>query len=150
MKTKFRNYAWFQFMSVIALLTLMATIVLLAYAGAHIDKKITDDGFWGNAIVDTIKFVRQEVIGTMASIFIYITMSLWIITWIFGWMIFRTKNRNLMDSLFLMFLMIPIISNMFALFAQLSLKTKDYTPSTIDKKKIKEETEKLIKKEANK
>lgn len=150
MKTKFRIYAVFQFMSFVALSSLLVATILLVYQGAKTSVTVEDAEFWKQSIKDTLIFTSSTTQGVMASFFMYATLVLWSFTWIVGWMLLSIKQRNLFDSLFLLFLMLPVVSNLFALFAQMSLKETDYTSASIDKKEIKEETKKLIEEAAAK
>lgn len=144
MKSKFRIYAIFQVLSFIALLLLMIVAILLTYKQGQTGGDTT----LIESIISTLTFEKQEIIGVTSSLFMYITLILWIITWITGGTILSIKNRNMYDSLFLLFIMIPLLSNIFVFMAQISLKTQDYTLAAIDKKAIIKETEKILKAEA--
>ena len=48
----------------------------------------------------------------------------------------RFKNRNLFDQLFLIFILIPVFSNIFGLFSQLTNKKFEYTSASFNKSKI--------------
>ena len=60
------------------------------------------------------------------------------------------KQRTLFDSLFLVFTMRPLLSNIFAVFAQFVEKEFGYAEVKIDKKAIVQEQTRLIKIEISK
>lgn len=137
-KSKFRLYAIFQSLSLIALSLLFAAFACLVYQHQSGSASLEDVAFWRHAIKETLTFQSAERLYIFASIFAYSTIVLWVITWIAGFLIVKIEGRNLFDSLFIMFVFIPIVSNLFAFIAQLSLKTSDYTSEKIDKQELKE------------
>ena len=57
-------------------------------------------------------------------------------------MILKVKDRNFLDSLFLMFVMVPIISNVFALLAQTIFDGSKFTSAKLSNEiKEKEKTQ---------
>ena len=147
LRSKFKIYAIFQGLSLLAMGCLFAAFALLVYQEDHIDgKTIAETPYWQAAISNSLSFYESSRLDAfLASFLTYLTLILWMVTWITGLLVVKAKNRNLFDSLFLLFVMLPVISNLFAIMAQMTLKTKDYTSSTIDKAAIKLETEKILK-----
>lgn len=144
MKSKFRIYVLFQFMTFTALLLLCISAIVMMYEWNLTKISINVDISISNIISEILQFGRMQKVGILTSILFYFSFSLWISTWIIGLFILRFKKRNLHDSLFLLFVFLPLISNIIALIAQLSLKEQDYTSSFIDKVKIKEKVKKEI------
>lgn len=144
---KHRILALFQFFSTVGLV-----LLLLGYS--LISKKESPNDFneWIEKIGSALIFdeASKKAVGVFASLLIYISIGLWMVGNIFGWLMFRFKNRNLFDQLFLVFLLIPIFSNIFALFAQLSTKKIEHTSSDFDKEAIIKDQTRIINANLNK
>lgn len=137
-KPKNLNYkhvilALFQFFSLVG-------IIFLLFGYALISQKVDPQNIseWLEKIKNAFLFSTNSIksIGIFGSLFIYISLFLWIIANFCGLLITRFKNRNLFDQLFLIFMLIPVISNVFGLFSQLANKKFEYTSSSFDKAKI--------------
>lgn len=142
MRKKFRVYAFFQFSSFIALLIFAVSAILISLHAAD-----NSDMSLQVALIDSFAFGLDTTIGTLVSIFDYLTLMFWINAWVVGLMILAIKNRNLFDSIFLIFVFIPLLANILALAAQFTLKTYDYTEDTVNKKIVEAEQRKIIEKE---
>lgn len=136
MKTKFRTYAAFQFMTFIAMVSLMVSALLTMYDGNASGKEIDSKVFWGESLSNGFTFHSTTTLAFASSIFLYITISLWLISWIIGGMIMAAKQKNLFDNLFTYFFFIPLVANIFALIAQFSLNSTEYSDAKINKKEI--------------
>ncbi|MCK5866996.1 MAG: hypothetical protein KAG14_01215 [Mycoplasmataceae bacterium] len=144
MTFKIKIYAIFQFLSFISLLTLGIGIGVLIYQGQIDHQTFTSKKLWTVGLERTMIFSRATATGILSSIFAYLGITLWLVTWIIGVLVLRDKERNLFDSIFLLFVMIPLLANLLALIAQLSSRVAEYTSSTIDKKEIKKETQIIL------
>ena len=150
MKKKFRVYAFFQFSSFFALVVFALSVLLVSihsYEGI-----MTSDGQDHYLSLNTLlgeSFAGKlgGRMGALVSAFNYLTLIFWINSWVVGLMILRIKNRNLFDSIFLIFVFIPLLSNVLALAAQFTLKTYDYAEDNINKKIVEAEQKKIIEKE---
>lgn len=149
MKKKFRVYAFFQFSSFFALLVFALSILLVSI---HSYESMTS--FDENQTVYLNTLLGQSFMGklggkmgTLVSAFNYLTIIFWVNSWVVGLMILRIQNRNLFDSIFLIFVFIPLLSNVLALAAQFTLKTYDYTEDNINKKIVEAEQKRIIEKE---
>lgn len=141
---KHKVYALFQFssMAVWVFVAITISIFVGAYLNTEFDleKAIDVDG--------KEKIVNQTVhIGKLLSFqysstdthtlgfLIYFDAILLIINWGFGALIFRFKNRNLFDIMFLLFFVIPFLSNVIALFAQITkisaLREAEFNPDDV-------------------
>ncbi len=146
MKVKKQLYSIFQFLSFFALILLFSVVICIAYviveSGTHHSLRNAQE--WYNTFVVLLKYERLQSVGVIGSVLLYVSAGVYIASWVVGWMVFRIKNRNLFDSLFLLFLMIPVICNIFTLFAQIAQKELITTTSYVDKKHIEKETTRLI------
>ena len=145
MTFKQKNLALFQFISFLAIIVFAVGTVVLGYEMM----KNNLAGFWElkpwlTSLGDALVFNSLSPNAVVAGIFFYSSLGLALISWIFGWNLFRMKERNLYDSLFLLFIMIPVLSNIFALIAQLNTKKILFTSTKIDKQKIIDEETKEI------
>ena len=147
MKTKFRTYALFQFMTFIALLSLAIAAILAMYDGDQHKLSISSSSFWSTRLSANLKFESTTAIGTASSVFMYTTMGLWLSSWLMGGMIMAAKQKNLFDNLFTFFFFIPLISNMFALVAQFSLNSTEYADAKINKHEIIKQAERELRTE---
>lgn len=149
MKKKFRVYAFFQFSSFFALVVLAMSVLLVSmHSYAGIIARGGDTYFSLNTLLGNSFTGRLGgSLGMMVSVFNYLTLIFWINSLVVGLMILRIKDRNLFDSIFLIFVFIPILSNLLALAAQFTLKTYDYTEDNINKKAVAEEQKKIIEEE---
>lgn len=149
MKKKFRVYAFFQFSSFFALLVFALSVLLVSI---HSYEGITSTE--GDHYLSLNTLLGQSFMGklggnmgALVSAFNYLTLIFWVNSWVVGLMILRIQNRNLFDSIFLIFVFIPLLSNVLALAAQFTLKTYDYAEDNINKKIVEAEQKKIIEKE---
>ena len=137
MTFKQKNLAMFQFVSFLAIIVFAIGAVVLGYQIMKINaSNFWDAKSWLISLWDALIFNNESPKAVMAGVLFYSSLLLALISWIFGWNLFRMKERNLYDSLFLLFLMIPILSNIFALIAQLNTKKVLFTSTKINKQKI--------------
>ena len=140
MKLKVRAYALFQFVSFVAIMFLVVAFGLFVAATLTQSKDLIIQ----DEIKNIFTFQTDHAASQAGSVFIYIAMILLVFTWVIGWSIFSVKDRNFFDSMFLMFVCIPFISNLFALLAQLSLNVNKFTPSKLEKSEIEAEKTRII------
>ena len=148
-------YALFQFTAFVALIFALIGMVIIGYmvflenvgTGKHISftKEKLMEG-----LGSVLQFTSSSKLVFPASLLIYSSFGLFISSWYIGSRIFYCKNRTLFDSLFLVFMMIPVLANLFALIAQFVEKEFFIAEAKIDKDKIVEEQTKLIKLEISK
>lgn len=141
LKFKVRIYALFQFVSLVALLfgvfAVMVSFIDTPFKGSTI-------AFWKDRLKEILFFNQTGTYGALGSVLFWTALGMWLFTWVMGWTLFMVKDRNFYDQLFLLFVCIPIISNIFALFAQLSLNTHKFTNSKLAKEEIEQEKTKII------
>ena len=147
MKTKFRTYATFQFMTFISMLSIAVSAVLAVYDGSARGQQVSDSSFWSEVLGNNLSFQSTSSLGFSSSVFMYVTIGLWLSSWIMGGMIMAAKQKNLFDNLFTYFFFIPLVSNIFALIAQFSLNSNEYADAKINKKEIIAQAEKELKDE---
>lgn len=100
--------------------------------------------FWKERATDILTFAKDQPYDIFGSILVYVGLALIGLTWTLGWMLFIVKERNFYDQLFLLFVCIPVIANIFALFAQLSLNTHKFTNAKLAKEEIEQEKTNII------
>lgn len=142
MKLKVRAYALFQFVSFVAIMFLVVAFGL--FVAATISNQEDNTLIVSHEIGKVFTFQTDQAASQVGSVCIYIAIILFIFTWIIGWSIFSIKDRNFFDSMFLMFVMFPLISNFFALLAQLTLNVSKFTPNKLSKEEIEAEKTRVI------
>ena len=140
MKLKVRVYALFQFFSFLAFAFLMISFLLFTISSMNDNVDLIID----EQLEKVFTFHTDMAESQWGSVLIYIALILIIITWVLGLLIFRIKDRNFFDSMFLLFLIFPVVSNLFCLLAQLSLNVGKFTPMDISKEEIELEKTKVI------
>ena len=153
-ENKQRIYAMFQFISFIAVIFLLISFVLSGYNvfishahGHEIPFALTK---WIEGVGNVLTFEESTSLIYGAAVFLYGSFLLFILSWIIGMRIFHLKKKTLFDSLFLVFMMLPLLANVFAIFAQFVEKEFYYEEVVVDKKQIIEEQTRLIKLEISK
>ena len=144
MSFKSKIYALFQFLSFTSLLTMGIGVGILVYQGQIDNQTFTSVKLWTDGLGRTMSFSHGTATGILSSIFAYLGIMLWIATWAIGLLVVIDKRRNLFDSIFLLFVMIPLLANLLALIAQLSSRETEYTPSMIDKREVRRETQAIV------
>ncbi len=147
LEDKQKNLALFQFISLIAVFVLFTGFMILGFTLMNSGQvnALKSLPNWLEAVGHSLIFSSLTPNAIFAGSLFYISIILFLISWGFGWTMFSIKNRNLYDSLFLLFLMIPLLSNVFALIAQLNTKKSEYTDTKINKKKIISDETRLVK-----
>ncbi|WKX02512.1 hypothetical protein [Candidatus Mycoplasma mahonii] len=146
MKYKQKILAIFQFISFFGIILFLIGIAALGYSIIEMDNSdqyqyIWSASKWISNFRDTLACENNLITGITSSVFFYSSFILFIVSWIFAWKIFKTEERKLFDSLFLLFFVVPVLSNVFAFIAQLDTRRLLFTDATINKKKIiKDET----------
>ncbi len=124
---KIKIYALFQFVTFISYFILGIALILLAVKADEFSRIIgstTSQAAWiAKVIIYVFSFKFPNPYGISSSILFYALIILVITSWIIGLQIVRAKNRNLLDSLFLLFAFVPLISNILCLMAQISSNT---------------------------
>ena len=146
MKFKQINLAFFQFISFIALSVFLTGVVVLGYSLLKSNiNNFWEIKTWTKEFGLSLVFDKTTPNAIVAGILFYTALGLAFLSWIFGWNLFRMKERNLYDSLFLLFIMIPVLSNIFALLAQIHTKKILFTETSINKQKIIDDETKELK-----
>ncbi len=125
---KVKIYAVFQFITFISYFILGIAFILLTSNSNewhHLisDKDINQGAFLSKTIILILSFNIPGTYGIASSTLVYISIIIIVFSWIVGLQIVRSKNRNLLDSLFLLFAFMPLISNILCLSAQVSSNT---------------------------
>lgn len=124
---KIKIYALFQFVTFVSYFILGITLILLAVNSDEWTKIIgstNSQAAWlAKVIIYIFSFKIPGAYGISSSILFYTLIILIIISWIIGFQVVKTKNRNLLDSLFLLFAFVPLVSNILCLMAQVSSNT---------------------------
>ena len=153
-ENKLKIYALFQFVSFIAIIFLLVSLVLSGYnvfiTHAHGHEIPFALSKWFAGVGNVLAFEENTNLIFFSAFFIYSSFLLFVTSWIIGMKVFRLKKKTLFDSLFLVFMMLPILSNIFAIFAQFVKKEFYHSEVKIDKKAIIEEQTRVIKLEISK
>ena len=134
---KVRLYALFQFFSFSSLLFLGIGLSIAIMNFKNNVEPLTKENWW--IFLKTIFIIKEneKTVEIISSMLIYLFIVWSIFSWAIGWFIFSMPNRNYYDDLFLMFLVLPFISILFALLAQLSLKVSLYRSGRITSNELK-------------
>ena len=151
---KQKIYAMFQFISFVAVIFLLSSLVLSGYnvfiSHAHGHEIPFALNKWVQGVGNVLTFSESTEITLFSAVFLYSSFLLFIVSWIMGMKIFHLSQKTLFDSLFLVFMMLPLLSNFFAIIAQFVEKEFFYGEVVVNKKKIIEEQTRLIKLEISK
>lgn len=124
---KVKIYAIFQFVTFTSYFILGIACILLATSSEQwnhaLDNLENKENFLTKVIILVFSFQIPGPYGVASSVLIYVVIGITVISWVIGLQIVRSKNRNLLDSLFLLFAFIPLISNILCLIAQVSSNT---------------------------
>ena len=132
---KRKIYAIFQFMS-FAGTTLFLLGLIFISASVKTSGGLPTIQAWTDKLSNSLSFSNIDQTSIVAGILIYIAILLWVISWIVGLGVLSCSDRTLFDSLFLVFIVIPIFANFIGIIAQI-VETKIFlTDATIDKESI--------------
>lgn len=124
---KVKIYAIFQFTTFISYFILGIAFILLASSSDEWDpligKTISRANYLTKVVIFIFSFQMPGAYGIAASTLTYVLVGMIILSWIIGLQVVRSKNRNLLDSLFLLFAFVPLVSNILCLIAQVSSNT---------------------------
>lgn len=117
-------YAKFQFVSFFAYFLLIIAFLIVTltdmFSYFSFGEKVTQGSTFQFAASKILSFQVKTFLGILSTLLVYSSMILIPASWLFGYQIAKDKNRTLTDSLFLLFVIVPFVSNLFALLAQIS------------------------------
>lgn len=150
---KIKIYALFQFFTFSTILFFGIALGLVVYLGVKGDSKL-DTQFFEAQLKGVLKWESKDSLHIFTSILTYWAMMFWAFS--MGIALLNTSNptKNLFDTAFLLFFMIPLLSNVIALFSQISETVYQQTNTHVDKYVTKldylKELEELVKNEKKK
>lgn len=133
--SKVKIYAIFQFLSLLATLSFVVFFADIAGSGLSVFRDTNGHFVLNFVSVLSFGYTAQGVAGFFASFFLYLCVSLQISAWCVAFMISRLKKHSLYDSLFFLFFMIPLVSNVITLAAQIT-KKHTYVEENFDDEKV--------------
>ncbi len=148
MNKKQKNLTLYQFTSALSTAIFLLAVIML---GVALSKSGQTNIFfhfsnWLSVLSHSLIFDSSSAWSVFAGTLFYLWMILYLTSLYFGATTFSSKGGNLYDSLFLIFMMIPVLGNIFAVLAQFNNKKNLFTEDKIDKEEIiKQETLKVNK-----
>lgn len=123
-RRKAKIYAVFQFTSFVGYFLMIIAFILVITSNSFFLKSF-DDRYNNSSSVDNVfKLLFTFGIVTPAGIFystlVYAGLMMIPLSWVAGVYIAQEEERTLTDSLFVLFVIVPVLSSMFALIAQIS------------------------------
>ena len=141
---KKKLYAIFQFTSFTGTFFFIFAMLFIS-ASAISTTGLPSSHDWAEKVTDAMKFSDVNNTSQVAGLMMYCSFIFWISSWTAGLRIFSIPNRTIFDSLFLVFIVVPLFANIFTLMAQI-VDTKVFlVNSKVDKGAIIAEQTKLIK-----
>lgn len=117
-------YAKFQFISFFAYFLLIISVLIISlsdiYSYFAFGEKINNGSLFSLSASRILTFQVNTPLGVISSLLVYFSMITIPGSWLFGLQISKDKHRTLIDSLFLIFLIVPLVSNLFALLGQVA------------------------------
>lgn len=126
--TKFKLYALFQFFSTSSIFLISLALGLVVYLGVT-NSQVLNKEFFKEEFKAVMEFDSKESLHLFTSFLTYLGFFTWFFSIVFALLLHTNKQRSLFDTAFLLFFFVPMLSNIIALFAQIS-ETIYKIPST--------------------
>ncbi|WP_127943088.1 hypothetical protein [Mycoplasma sp. ATU-Cv-703] len=142
---KSKIYATFQFVTFISYFVMGMTFLLILtlpgelLVGGTTDISVSEMRYgWIELLKEIFTFRVSNPGGLTVSILVYLSFGLVLSSWVIGLQIVRTSERGLFDQLFLLFVFVPLLSNVLCLLAQFSSETLEISYTVTKEERQKE------------